>query len=118
MINKAGRKVTANAESLESAINNFGIAAFNERLTATILDGDGDGVWPISGYTYLILHTNSMTDCVRARKMLEYIHWTLTDVSAGNRAAQLGYAVLPGAIRDQAIAKLAQVTCNGQPVMK
>jgi phosphate transport system substrate-binding protein len=118
MINKAGRQVTANADSLASAINDFGIAAFNEQLTATIVDGDGEGSWPISGYTYLILHTNSMTDCVRARKLLEYIHWTLTDVSAGNRAAQLGYTVLPGAIRDQAIAKLGEVTCNGQPVMK
>jgi len=118
MINKAGKQVTANADSLASAINDFGTAAFNEELTATIVDGDGEGTWPISGYTYLILHTNSMTDCVKARKLLEYIHWILTDVSAGNRAAQLGYSVLPDAVRDQVITKLGKVTCNGQPVMK
>ncbi len=118
MINKAGRKVTANAESLASAINDFGTAAFNEELTATIVDGGGDSSWPISGYTYLILHTNSMKDCVKAHSLLEYIHWTLTDESAGNRAAQLGYAVLPGTVRDQVFAKLGEVTCNGQPVMK
>ena len=46
MINKAGKKVTANAESLASAINDFGTAAFNEELTATIVDGDGEGSWP------------------------------------------------------------------------
>ena len=118
MINKAGKRVTANAESLASAINDFGTAAFDDRLTATIVDGDGEGSWPISGYTYLILHTTSMTDCVKARKLLEYIHWTLTDVSAGNRAARLGYSVLPDAVRDQVLAKLGEVTCNGQPVMK
>src|SRR4026209_799419 len=118
MINKAGRKVTANAESLASAINDFGTVAFNEELTATIVDGDGEGTWPISGYTYLILHTNSMTDCVRAQKLLVYLHWTLTDGSAGHRAAKLGYAVLPDAVRDQVMTKLSDVTCNGQPVMK
>jgi phosphate transport system substrate-binding protein len=118
MINKAGKQVTANADSLASAINDFGTAAFNEELTATIVDGDGEGTWPISGYTYLILHTNSMTDCVKAQKLLEYLHWTLTDGSAGHRAAKLGYTVLPDAVRDQVMTKLSDVTCNGQPVMK
>ena len=37
------------------------------------------GDWPIVGYTYLILHTTSMTDCTKAQKLLDYINWTLTD---------------------------------------
>lgn len=118
MINRAGRRVTANVESLASAINEFGTAAFNDRLTATIIDGGGDGSWPIAGFTYVILHTTSMTDCVKARKLLNYIHWTLTDSSAGKRAAQMGYAVVDTAIRDQVITKLGEVTCKGQRVMK
>ena len=118
MINKAGNKVTANAEGLASAVNDFGTAAFNDKLTATIVDGDGDGSWPISGYTYLILHQISMTDCIKASKLLEYIQWTLTDASASARAAKRGYAVLPDAVRNQVLAKLGEVTCNGQPVMK
>ena len=117
-INRAGRTVTANAESLASAINEFGAAAFDERLTATIIDGRGDGSWPMSGFTYLILHTTSMTDCVKAQKLLNYVHWTLTDSSAGKRAAQLGYAVVDTAIRDQVITKLDEVTCKGHPIMK
>ena len=118
MINRAGRKVTANAESLASAVNDFGIAAFDDKLTAAIVDGGGNGSWPISGYTYLILHTTSMTDCVKARKLLEYIDWTLTNPSAGDRAAKRGYAVLPDAVRNQVLAKLGEVTCNGQSVLK
>ena len=118
MINKAGRKVTANAESLASTINDFGTAAFSDKLTATIVDGDGKGSWPISGYTYLILHQTSMTDCVKARKLLEYFHWTLTNTSASNRAAKRGYAVLPDAVRNRVFAKFGEVTCKGQPVMK
>ena len=118
MINKAGHKVTANAESLASAINDFGTAAFSDKLTATIVDGAGKGSWPISGYTYLILHQTSMTDCVKARKLLEYFHWTLTNTSASHRAAKRGYAVLPDAVRNRVFAKFGEVTCKGQPVMK
>ena len=118
MINRAGRKVTANAESLESAINDFGTGAFDDKLTATIVDGDGRNSWPMSGFTYLILHTSSMSDCVKARKLLEYIHWTLTDATAGQRAAKRGYAVLPDSVRDRVLTKLDEVTCNGQPIMQ
>ena len=40
------------------------------------------------------------------------------DASASARAAKRGYAVLPDAIRHQVLAKLGEVTCNDQPVMK
>jgi phosphate transport system substrate-binding protein len=116
MVNKAGKTVKANAESLAAAMADFA-GAFDARLNATIVDAPGDGSWPISGYTYLILHTTSMTDCLKAQKLLEYIHWTLTDPAAADRAAQLGYAVLPLAVRDSVLAKLGEVTCNGNPVM-
>ena len=59
-----------------------------------------------------------MTDSVKARKLLEYFHWTLTNTSATARAAKRGYAVLPDAVRNQVLAKLGEVTCNSQPVMK
>ncbi len=117
LINKAGSKVTANAESIASAISTFGPGAFDDKLTATIVDGTGAGNWPIVGYSYLILHTTSMTDCTKAEKLLDYINWTLTDSSAADRAGKLGYAVLPGQVRDAVIAKLGEVTCNGKPAM-
>lgn len=116
MVNKAGKTVVANADSLSSAMTDFA-NAFSDKLTATIVDAPGDGSWPISGYTYLILHTRNITDAVKAQKLLEYIRWTLTDASAAKRAGELGYAVLPTAIRDQVLAKLYEVTVNGKPVL-
>jgi phosphate transport system substrate-binding protein len=116
MVNKAGKTVTANADSLASAMNDFS-GAINDKLTATIVDAPGAGSWPIAGYTYLILHTTSMQDCVKAQKLLEYINWTLTDSSAAARAAKLGYAVLPADVKSKVLAKLGEVTCNGQPIM-
>jgi phosphate transport system substrate-binding protein len=117
LINKSGNKVTANAASIASGMATFGPGAFDDKLTATIVDGSGAGDWPIVGYTYIILHTTSMTDCVKAGKLLDYINWTLSDPSAADRASKLGYAVLPGAVRDAVLAKLGEVTCNGNPVM-
>lgn len=116
MINKSGKQVTANAASLGSAMSDFG-NAFNDKLVATIVDGSGAGSWPISGYTYLVLHTTSMKDCVKAGKILEFMNWALTDPAAATEAGKLGYSVLPDAVRQAVLAKLGQVTCNGQPVM-
>jgi phosphate transport system substrate-binding protein len=117
IVNKAGKTVVANSASVESAMTDFA-TAFDSKLNATIVDAPGDGSYPISGYTYLILHTTSMTDCIKAGKLLDYIHWSLTDAGAAKLASGLGYSVLPAAIRDQVLAKLGEVTCNGAPVMK
>ena len=117
LINKAGKTVSADAKSLASAINDFA-AAFDDKLNAKIVDGPGDGSWPIAGYSYLILHTKSMKDCTKAQKLLEYITWTLNDATAAKKAAELGYAVLPDAVRAKVIAKLGEVTCNNAPVLK
>jgi phosphate transport system substrate-binding protein len=115
MINKAGNKVTANADTLASAMNDFA-NNFTAKLTNIIVNGPDANSWPIAGYTYIILHTTSMTDCVKAQKLVEFLKWTLTDAGAAKRAADLGYSVLPDAVRTQVLAKLGQVSCNGAPV--
>jgi phosphate transport system substrate-binding protein len=116
VVNKDGKTVAADAASVESAMSDFA-NNFSDKLTVTIVDAPGAGSWPIAGYTYLILHTQNMTDCVKAQKLLEYINWSLTDTGAASAAAKLGYSVLPAAVRDQVLAKLGQVSCNGQPIM-
>ncbi len=116
MVNKAGKTVTANADSLAADINDFS-GAFTDKLTAVIVDGPSDASWPISGYTYIILHTKNMQDCTKAQKIVGFLKWALTDPAAGKRAADLGYSVLPDAVRTQVLAKLGEVTCNGNPVM-
>jgi phosphate transport system substrate-binding protein len=117
LVNKAGKTVAADGTSLASAITDFASALDATKLTATIVDAPGAGSWPIAGYTYLVLHTTSMKDCVKAQKILAYIHWTLTDAGAAKAATTLGYSVLPDAVRAQVAAKLGTVTCNGKPVV-
>lgn len=115
MINKAGKTVVANGDSLASAINDFA-NALDAKLNATIVDAPGDGSWPIAGYTYLILHTSNMKDCVKAGKILDYVRWSLTDAAAAKAATTLGYSVLPDAVKAKVLEKLGAVTCNGTPV--
>ncbi len=117
IVNKAGKTVTANAASVEAAMTEFA-NAFTPQLTATIVDGSSDNAWPITGYTYIILHTSTMTDCVKAQKLLQFLQWAQTDPGAQEAATKLGYSVLPDAVRQTVLAKLGEVTCSGQPVLK
>ncbi len=110
MVNKAGKTVTANSDSLASAMNDFA-NSFSDKLTTTIVDGSGAGSWPIAGYTYIILHT-TMKDCAKEQAIVDFLKWALTDPSAAKTAADLGYSVLPAAVRDQVLNKLAQVKCQ------
>jgi ABC-type phosphate transport system substrate-binding protein len=88
----------------------------NPKMIAYIPDGVGTGSWPITGYTYLILHTTSMTDCNKAQAIVDFIKWAQSDPTAQKAATTLGYSVLPDAVRAKVLAALGQVTCGGQPV--
>jgi phosphate transport system substrate-binding protein len=115
LVNQAGKTVTANGDSVAAAMAEFA-TAFTPKLTAVIVDGKSDGAWPITGYTYIILHTTSMQDCVKAQKIMDFLKWAQTDPTAQKAATTLGYSVLPDAVRTTVLAKLAEVTCNGQPL--
>jgi phosphate transport system substrate-binding protein len=115
LVNQAGKTITASPDSVTAAMNDFA-SAFTPQLTAVIVNGQGDASWPIAGYTYTILHMTSMTDCTKAQKLVAFANWFLTDSGATKQATTLGFVPLPDAVRQQVLAKLAQVTCNGQPV--
>ncbi len=117
LVNRAGSTVVANADSLSAAMADFS-SSFTDKLTNTIVDAPGASSWPIAGYTYLVLHQTSITDCTKAQKLIDYITWTQTDASAAKRAGELGYSVLPDTVRTMVLNKLGEVTCNGQPVQK
>jgi len=116
MVNQAGKTVSASPDSVKAAMTDFA-NSFTPQLTAVIVNPTGDASWPIAGYTYSILHMTSMTDCVKAQKLVEFVHWFLTDSGATTQATTLGFVPLPDLVLQQVLAKLSQVTCNGQPVV-
>ena len=120
MINKAGKQVKANAESLQSAMADYG-DAFDAKLTVDMIsNGGGEKTWPIASYTYMIVYTDQKADktvgCLKAQELLDYVYWTLTDAGAAKRATDLGYATLPATVRAKVFATLAKVTCDGKPM--
>lgn len=117
MKNAAGNVVTADADTLQSAMNDFA-GSFSDKLTTTIVNGKGAQSWPISGYTYVIIRMNSMKDCTKATALLQYLQWVVTSPEAAKIAADLGYAGLPQSVQQQALAKLGEATCGGQPILK
>jgi phosphate transport system substrate-binding protein len=120
MINKAGKKLTANAETLQAAMSDYA-GAFSDKLTVdSISNGGGEKSWPIAGYTYMIIPMEMPADktygCAKPQKFLDFVYWALTDAAAGKRAGELGYATLPDTVRAKVFATLAKATCDGKAI--
>jgi phosphate transport system substrate-binding protein len=112
--NKAGTYVTASPASVQADMNDFG-SQMGNRLALSIANGAGKDSWPISTYTYLLIYMDQ-TDCVKGKKIIDFVKWALTDPGAQKTAQSLDYITLPPVVRDQVIAKLNQVTCQGKPL--
>ena len=59
-----------------------------------------------------------MQECQKAKAILEFMQWALTDPGAAKRASDLGYATLPPDVQKVVLTRLSQVTCQGKPVMQ
>lgn len=117
MINAAGNEVTASATTMQDAMAAFA-NAFDERLTANIVNAPGKNSWPIMGYTYLIIHMQDNTNCAKTKALVDYGEWAISDTAAAKKAEDLGYATLPGTVRALVEARLREVECNGRKVMQ
>ena len=112
MINAAGQVVNASAASTTTAIRD---AVFNDRFAADIQDSKQTTAWPISGFTYVLLHKD-YKDCAKAQKLTAWITWGVTSQDARVRATKLLYSVLPSSITPKVTQALKGVTCNGAPI--
>ena len=71
----------------------------------SITNAPGDGVYPISSFTWLLLY-ESPQDKAQAKIMVDFMKWALTD---GQKfAAELGYAPLPQAVVDMEMKALRE----------
>ncbi len=112
LVNAAGRTVAASPQTTQYAMSDFG-SDMPATLAQLIVNAPGADSWPIAGYTYLLLYMDQ-TDCTKAQKLVEFVHWAQTD---GQQYAQeLSYVPLPDNVRTLVFDKLGQITCNGQPL--
>jgi phosphate transport system substrate-binding protein len=113
--NKSGAYVAPAADTTQAAMDDFG-TQLGDKLALSIVDGPGKNSYPIAGYTYLLLYMDQQ-DCVKAQKMIEFITWAFGPDGTKD-ATDLAYVPLPAAVKQQVQAKLAQITCQGKPLVK
>ncbi|MGB9641125.1 MAG: phosphate ABC transporter substrate-binding protein PstS [Anaerolineales bacterium] len=111
--NKAGEFVEPSIESTQAAMADFG-TDMGDKLALSIVDAPGKSSYPIAGYTYLLLYMDQQ-DCVKAQKLVEFIKWALGPDGDAS-AKELHYVPLPDAVKQQVLAKLSQITCQGKPL--
>lgn len=109
--NAAGIVVAASAASTQSAMNDFG-GAMPESLARSIVNPSGKDSWPIAGYTYLIVYMDQQ-DCFKAQKLAGFVRWALSE-KGSSIATELDYVPLPDNVKQQVLATLAKMTCQGK----
>jgi len=85
------------------------------RLKIAGCTGDDKAIYPISGYSWIILRT-AQADAAKGAALVNLVTWLIHD---GQRYGKdLSYAPLPTAVVEKASAALATVTSGGQPLLK
>ena len=97
---------------VQSAMADFG-SDLGDKLAISIVNAPGAQSYPIAGYTYLLFYMDQ-TDCAKAAKLVAFYKWA--QGQGTKDATDLNYITLPDAVKQQALAKLGKMTCNGKPV--
>jgi phosphate transport system substrate-binding protein len=111
--NADGAFVAASVEGVTAAAD-ASVASFPADFRADpILNGAGANTYPIAAYTYLLVYVDQK-DQTKGQATVSFIYWALTDGQADETG--LGYAPLPKAVQDKAIAELHTITSGGTPI--
>jgi phosphate transport system substrate-binding protein len=102
--NAEGNFVAPSIEGTQAALEGAELA---DDLTYDPLNGPGAEAYPITAPTYILVHT-SYDDEAKGKAVVAFVTWLITD-GADSYAADLGYAPLPAAFREKAIAALDAV---------
>ncbi|MBI3491443.1 MAG: phosphate ABC transporter substrate-binding protein PstS [Acidobacteria bacterium] len=106
--NMAGEFVKASVASVTAAA-----AAAAGQMPAdfrvSITNAPGKGVYPISSFTWLLLHENPK-DKGQAKTMVDFLRWALTD--GQKYCADLGYAPLPDGLVKLEMAALTKIKAS------
>ena len=89
--NAAGKYVKASLESVTAAAASS-VDAMPADFRVSITDAPGAAAYPVSSYTWILLYEHP-ADRERARTMVDFMKWALTD--GQKYAPELGYAPLP-----------------------
>jgi phosphate transport system substrate-binding protein len=111
--NREGEWVEATPKSISLAA--AGAAAnMPADLRVSIVNAPGQGAYPISAFTYILVYRN-LTDPVKARALVDLLWWATHEGQDSNEA--LSYARLPESVVKLDEAKLRSIQCQGKPLL-
>ena len=103
--NAAGKFVKASTESVTAAAASAA-AKMPADFRVSITNAPGDGAYPLSSFTWLLLYENP-SNKAQSKVMVEFLKWALTD---GQKfAPEMGYAPLPKEVVDLELAALQKI---------
>ena len=105
--------VTASATSVAYAVMDKG-GNLNSQMNAVLADASSSNAWPITGFTYYVIRTQThIGSCERRIAAMKYLYNYYYSDAVKNMAAELGFATLPVFIRDIIAQKLVSTArCN------
>ena len=114
MINKAGKVVQANQDSVSYAVQDKGGSIDPTFNFAQLMDSAADKAWPVSSFTYWFVRKNThIGSCAQRQAAMSFMYNFYTSASVNMAAQQLGFAMLPTFMAAKQQALMRQVlTCN------
>lgn len=108
--NKAGNFVEPTMENVSAAAISSAVSMPDD-LRVKITNADGDKSYPISSYTYILVH-KEQKDAAKGKALVDFLWWAIHD--GESFANDLHYAQLPADVVKKAEAKVASITANGK----
>jgi phosphate transport system substrate-binding protein len=108
--NKAGKFVVPSPDSVTAAASGT-VAQLPDDMRTSITDAEGDGAYPISSYTYLLVYQD-MDSKTKAEALAKFIKWAMSD---GQKLAKdLNYAPLPAEVVKKVEDKVKGLKAKGE----
>ncbi len=108
--NADGKFVPGSTAGVTAAADSVAASFPADSRQAPIINAAGADTYPIAAYTYLLVYQDQK-DATRGQALVAFIAWALTDGQALEEG--LGYAPLPAAVQDKALATLRTITTGG-----
>ncbi|HKB28001.1 MAG TPA: phosphate ABC transporter substrate-binding protein PstS, partial [Candidatus Limnocylindrales bacterium] len=111
--NAAGKFVGGSVEGVTAAANAIVDQFPADFRQAPIINGAGDTTYPIASYTYILAYVDQ-GNATKSQALVAFLYWALTDGQAEEKG--IGYAPLPAAVQQKALAELHQITSGGNAI--
>lgn len=108
--NRAGNFVSPTPEAVTASANESVVNSPDD-LRVTLTDSSGANAYPISSYTYILVHQDQK-DGVRGKLLVDFLWWALHD--GANFGKDLQYAPLPAPLVQRVETKLNSITSGGK----